>query len=186
MKKREESSLSTLSLAILGLISQRPLTGYDLRKVFATTPMGHFSSSPGAIYPALKRLEEAGWIRRVVTAGKTRRERVLYRGTAQGLKRLTQHLSQPVTRDGVIWHLDDLMLRFAFMDGVVGRERTVRFLQDFATQIDAHVADLRRYFEGAKEILPTCGKLAMDNGIQSYEMNARWARQAAEELQRGS
>ncbi len=183
--KKEESSLSTLSLAILGLISQRPLTGYDLRKVFATTPMGHFSSSPGAIYPALKRLEEAGWIRPVAAAGKARRERVLYRTTPQGLKRLTQHLSQPVARDDVIWHMDDLMLRFAFMDGVVGREQTIRFLQDFAAQIDVYLADLRRYFEGAKGILPACGRLAMDNGIQSYEMNARWARQAVKELQRG-
>jgi DNA-binding PadR family transcriptional regulator len=184
--KKQESSLSTLSLAILGLISQRPLTGYDLRKVFATTPMGHFSSSPGAIYPALKRLEEAGWIRSVAAPGKAGRERVLYRTTPRGLQRLTQHLSQPVTRDDVIWHLDDLMLRFGFMGGVVGRERTIRFLRDFATQIDAYLADLRRYFESAKSILPPCGKLAMENGLQGYEMNARWARQAIEELQRGS
>jgi DNA-binding PadR family transcriptional regulator len=183
---KEESSLSTLSLAILGLISQRPLTGYDLRKVFATTPMGHFSSSPGAIYPALKRLEEAGWIRGRTGQGRTHRQRVAYEATARGLKTLERHLSQPVAREDIIWHMDDLMMRFAFMDGVIGRERTVRFLQDFATQIDAYAADLRRYFEGAKGILPACGKLAMENGIQSYEMNARWARGAAEELQRES
>ena len=180
---KEESSLSTLSLAILGLISQRPLTGYDLRKIFTTTPMGHFSSSPGAIYPALRRLAEAGWIRGRTGQGRTRRQRVAYEATARGLKTLTQHLSQPVTPEDIIWHMDDLMMRFAFMDGIVGRDETIRFLRDFATQIDAHVADLRRYFDGAREILPACGKLAMENGIQSYEMNAQWARRAVEELQ---
>ncbi len=180
---RQNKDLSTLSLAILGLISQRPLTGYDVRKIFATTPMGHFSSSPGAIYPALKRLEEAGWIRAVTTGEHTRRPRVTYEITTHGLKRLKEHLSQPVTREDVIWHLDDLMMRFAFMDGIVGREMTVRFLQDFAAQIDAHVADLRRYFESARSILPPCGKLAMENGIQSYETNAQWARRAIHELQ---
>ncbi|MCX5643645.1 MAG: PadR family transcriptional regulator [Phycisphaerae bacterium] len=178
-----ETDLSTLSLAILGLISQRPLTGYDLRKVFLTTPMGHFSSSPGAIYPALRRIEEAGWIRSVAAQGQTRRQRVVYEITACGLETLQQHLSRPVTSEDVVWHMDDLMMRFAFMDGIVGRERTVRFLEDFASQIDAHVADLRRYFEGAKSILPACGKLAMENGIQSYEMNAQWARRAIKELQ---
>jgi len=35
---KQETELSTLSLAILGLIAQRPLTGYDVRKVFATIP----------------------------------------------------------------------------------------------------------------------------------------------------
>jgi DNA-binding PadR family transcriptional regulator len=181
---KQEMDLSTLSLAVLGLISQRPLTGYDLRKVFQTTPLGHFSSSPGAIYPALKRLEEAGWIRRVATKTPAPRPRTAYEITARGHKVLKDHLSRPVTPDDVIWHMDDLMLRFAFMDGIVGRATTVRFLREFASQIDAHVADLRRYFETAGSNLPACGRLAMENGLQSYEMNARWARQATEELQR--
>ncbi len=180
---KQKADLSPLSLAILGLISQKPLTGYDLRKVFATTPMGHFSSSPGAIYPALRRIEEAGWIRPDASASRTRRQRVVYQITARGRNVLQEHLSQPVSREDVIWHMDDLMLRFAFMDGIVGREKTVRFLQDFAARIDAHVADLRRYFESARSILPACGRLAMENGMQSYEMNAQWARRAIQELQ---
>jgi DNA-binding PadR family transcriptional regulator len=180
---KPETDLSTLSLAILGLISQRPLTGYDLRKIFQTTPMGHFSSSPGAIYPALRRIEEAGWIRSVATEVPTQRQRTAYEITARGHKVLKEHLSRSVTKEDIIWHMDDLMLRFALMDGIVGRQRTVRFLQDFASGIDAHVADLRRYFESAKSILPACGKLAMENGIQSYEMNAQWARRAIQELQ---
>ncbi len=179
----QETDLSTLSLAILGLISQRPLTGYDLRKVFATTPMGHFSSSPGAIYPALKRIEKAGWIHCETSKGPTRRQRVVYKITACGRNVLKEHLSQPVTEEDVIWHMDDLMMRFAFMDGVVGREKTLRFLRDFAARIDAHAADLRRYFESARSILPPCGRLAMEQGIQSYEMNAQWARRALQELQ---
>ena len=181
---KQETELSTLSLAILGLISQRPLTGYDLRKVFLTTPMGHFSSSPGAIYPALRRIEKAGWIRGGTTGSRTRRPRVVYEITARGLKVLKGHLSRPVAREDVIWHMDDLMMRFAFMDPLVGREMTVRFLQEFAAQLDAHTADLQRYFESARGILLVCGRLAMENGIQSYKMNAQWARRAVQELQR--
>ncbi len=182
----QETGLSTLSLAILGLISQRPLTGYDLRKVFATTPMGHFSSSPGAIYPALKRIEEAGWVRGKTGEGKTRCERVLYEITARGVRTLKQHLSRAVTRDDVIWHLDDLMMRFAFMDPIVGREMTLRFLQTFASELQAHATELRRYLDSVRDIMPPCGRLAMESGIQGYEMNARWARRAIEELQGNS
>lgn len=180
----QETGLSTLSLAILGLISQRPLTGYDVRKVFATTPMGHFSSSPGAIYPALRRIEEAGWVRSQAGQGKTHRRRMLYEITPMGLEVLRRHLSQPVTEGDVTWRLDDLMMRFAFMDGIVGRKGTLRFLHEFAAQVDAHVAALEAYLGGVKGMMPVCGRLAMESGIESYEHSARWARRAIEELQK--
>jgi len=182
---KEETGLSTLSLAILGLIRQQPQTGYDLRKLFATTPLGHFSNSPGAIYPALKRLENAGWIRGKTGDGPTKRQRVVYEITAQGLDVLAEHLSQPVTADDILWRMDDLMLRFAFMEPVIGREVTVRFLREFASRIDAHVAGLREYLDGVRDLLPVCGRLAMENGIQNYEMNAQWARRALKELEHG-
>jgi DNA-binding PadR family transcriptional regulator len=48
--------ISILGYALLGLIHQKPSSGYDLRKTFTETAMGSFSNSPGAIYPALARL----------------------------------------------------------------------------------------------------------------------------------
>jgi DNA-binding PadR family transcriptional regulator len=50
-------TITTLGYALLGLIRAEPRTGYALRMVFETTPMGSYSSSPGSIYPALKSLE---------------------------------------------------------------------------------------------------------------------------------
>ncbi|MEN6427426.1 MAG: helix-turn-helix transcriptional regulator [Phycisphaerales bacterium] len=178
----QQTGLSTLSLAILGVIHQQAQTGYDIRKMFATTPLGHFSNSPGAIYPALRRLEDAGWIRGRMGKGKTRRERVIYEITARGLKTLKDHLSRPVTRDDVMWHMDDLMLRFAFMDQTVSCESTLRFLCKFAKQLDSHVAELRGYLGSVRDSMPTCGRLAMEQGIESYETNARWTRRAIAEL----
>ncbi len=55
-------SLTPLGYALLGLVRLRPRSGYDLRRVFESTPMAYFSSSPGAIYPALGRLERGGLI----------------------------------------------------------------------------------------------------------------------------
>ena len=42
------------------------MSGYDLRKVFEETALGNYSSSPGAIYPALSRLEQQGIPRNAV------------------------------------------------------------------------------------------------------------------------
>jgi hypothetical protein len=109
---------------------------------------------------------------------------MVYEITTQGFAVLREQLSRPVTQEDVMWRLDDLMLRFAFMDPVIGRKATLRFLRDFASMIDTHVAGLRGYLEGVRDLMPICGRLAMENGIEGYEMNARWARRAVEELDR--
>jgi len=54
MKKHPQ--ITVLGYALLGLLQQKAQSGYELRKVFAETAMGNYSSSPGAIYPALERL----------------------------------------------------------------------------------------------------------------------------------
>jgi DNA-binding PadR family transcriptional regulator len=182
----EKISISTLSLAILGLIAQKSRSGYDLRKVFSTTPMGHFSSSPGAIYPALKRIEKSGWIRGSIDNNKELRPRMVYRITAKGLDMLKQHLRQTVTKDDVIWRMDDLMLRFAFMDEVAGREYTLKFLQEFLAETKSYLCTLRQYQDQIKGTIPATARLAMENGINNYQMNVRWAERAIEKLTKDS
>ena len=183
---KDTNQLSPLSLAILGLVAQQPQSGYDLRKAFSTTPMGHFSSSPGAIYPALKRIERSGWVRGRVEAKTALRPRMVYKITKKGLGSLRRHLSQPVAVDDVIWHMDDLMLRFAFMDPIVGRERTVQFLHEFRAAVEEHVRSLKEFAATAAGQMPPCGRLAMEQGIETYEIQARWAKRAIEELAGGS
>ena len=53
---------TTLEYALLGLLHQGAMSGYDLRKIFESTAMGSYSGSPGAIYPALRRLEKQGLV----------------------------------------------------------------------------------------------------------------------------
>lgn len=178
----EKTTISTLSLAVLGLIQQEPRCGYDLRKIFSTTPMGHFSTSPGAIYPALKRLEKNEWIRGSIDNNKELRPRMVYRVTTKGLDALKKHLRQKVTKDDVIWRMDDLMLRFAFMDDVAGRKHTLKFLEQFLVETESHVCSLKQYLNQVKINIPACGKLALENGINNYQVNAKWAEKAIKEL----
>jgi PadR family transcriptional regulator AphA len=97
-------SPSLLDHALLGLISQAPVSGYDLRKTFATTPMASFSDSPGAIYPALARLETNGLVRGHIVEGSGLRRRKIYSLTAAGKAKLADWLSVAVTREDVVSH----------------------------------------------------------------------------------
>ena len=54
------SRLTGFEQALLGMISLQPSTGYDLKRQFATTSLGVYQPSSGALYPALERLEQRG------------------------------------------------------------------------------------------------------------------------------
>lgn len=178
----EDRELTTLELALVGLVAGEPRSGYDARKVFEETALGHFSASPGAIYPALRRLEKAGLLSGKVERKGTLRPRKVYRLTPQGEGALKARLSRPVTRDDIVWHMDDLMLRFAFMDPLVGREATLEWLEQMADQIEGYLPELEGQRAEQEETGTACSRLAVQQGIDTYRATARWARRATREL----
>lgn len=175
--------ITTLGYALLGLLQQRPFSGYDLRKFFATTPMRGFSDSPGAIYPALRRLEEGGFVRsKVERAGL--RQRQMFRPTTAGIAAFRKWQTRTVSQEDVVRRADELMLRFAFMDQTAGRDQARRFLKELASELAAYTSSLRSYLAAA-EPMPTSGRLALESGIQRYEALLRWARGAIAAYQKG-
>ena len=167
---------SLLGFTLLGLIHQQPMSGYDLRKIFASTAWGTFSDSPGAIYPALRRLETQGFVCGTVVESATLRRRRIYRITPQGLDAFKAWLKMPVTRDDVIRRVPDLMVRFAFMDQTVGEQRTAEFLSEYAGEMAGYIPSLRQYLETHASEMPLSGRLALECGIQEYESRLVWAR----------
>ena len=179
----EPVSLTPLRLAILGLVAMHPQSGYDLRKIFETTPMGHFSSSPGAIYPALKGLEERGWVRGEPDSTQSLRPRLVYSITDEGDAVLRSELEKPVTRDELIWRFDLVMLRFAFIERL-GTEHALRFLAQFRDQSADYLRHLEGIREEMREHLSPCGRLALEHGIRNQASGAEWARYAINELEK--
>ena len=183
MKKGKQ--LSTLELAVLGLVSQQPRSGYDVRKVFIETALAHFSASPGAIYPALRRLERAGLLSGEVERQGTLRPRRVYRLTAQGDRGLKRHLGRPVARDDIVWHMDELMLRFVFMDPLLGRAATLEFLEEMAQELEAYLPELEAQLAQQEQVGTACSRLAVQQGLEGYRATARWARRAIKALSSG-
>jgi len=93
-----------LELAVLGLLSESPLHGYELRQRLKAT-LGTFRAfSYGSLYPTLRRMREEGWIveddgdAEVVAEAPVmtgRRGKIVYRLTADGKERLAELLSDP-------------------------------------------------------------------------------------------
>jgi DNA-binding PadR family transcriptional regulator len=172
----QENSL--LAYALLGLLHQQPRSGYDLRKVFANTPMGTFSDSPGAIYPALQRLEKRRLVSSRVHASSGLRRRRLFRPTESGKRAFKVWQTRAIAGDDVIHRVDELMLRFSFMEETADFADAIRFLGALARELAAYVPALRSFLKAQGTRMPLSGRLALESGIRSYETLLDWARSA--------
>src|SRR3954469_25770011 len=103
---------ASLELAVLGLLHESPLHGYELRKRLNLLLGWGRLLSYGSLYPALKRLLRAGWITEVAAAAPvSRRQRIVYQITPAG----RQFFGEQITDTGpAAWEDDTFNMRFAF------------------------------------------------------------------------
>lgn len=174
----DRSTIPLLGYALLGLLQQKGRSGYDLRKVFAETAMGNYSSSPGAIYPALERLVARGLIRGTVEEKSGLRRRCVYRLTARGGGELKSWLARPIQQSDVMRGADELMLRFTFMDQVLGPAACIGFLGSFRSALTPYIAELESYHAANNSKMPLSGRLALESGILGYRSLRDWTSHA--------
>jgi Transcriptional regulator PadR-like family len=125
-------------------------------------------------------LEKRGSITSEVKDSVGLRRRRLYRITTSGERELTKWLSQPITRDEIIRGLGEVMLRFAFMEQVLGVEASITFLRKLRVEVRAYVPGLKQYLEENAPQMPLSGMLALDSGIRNYEALQKWVEYAIE------
>jgi DNA-binding PadR family transcriptional regulator len=86
--------MRTLKYAILGLLMQSPVTGYDIAKAFGPGLGSFWSAKHSQIYPELKRLTVEGLIQYSVVMQGERMEKKLYEITEVGKEDFMQWLLQ--------------------------------------------------------------------------------------------
>jgi PadR family transcriptional regulator, regulatory protein AphA len=119
----------SLRHALLGVLKDRPLTGYDLVRQFQGT-LGFLWSAPQSqIYPELRRMEAAGLVTATVAPRGQRAQKRIYSVTDAGMAELrrwaTDFMPLPAQRDPV-------HLKAAFFD--------MASLEAVREQLRAHVA----------------------------------------------
>jgi len=172
-RQMARESLTTLEHALLGLLGMSPGSGYDIHKVFERTPLAHFSSSPGAIYPALKRLARAGLLDEEMDRRAEARPRRVYSLAEEGEGRLEEWLREQVTREELVRKPGASLLRFSLMESRLSKAEVVTYLRGFREAVAAYVAELETYREMAKGG-GLHALLALENGIAEYECELEW------------
>ena|SRR5688572_16814457 len=90
MKKQKKADLlqGTLELLVLRLLRSDPLNGWDIMQRIQIISNEVLSVTPGALYPALHRLEERGLVAADWGASENNRQAKFYKLTNSGRKQL--------------------------------------------------------------------------------------------------
>lgn len=81
--------LGTLDLLVLKALNLGPLHGLGVARRIGQVTRGAFQVKPGSLFPALYRMEQAGWLASSWGVSETNRKARYYRLTAAGRRRLT-------------------------------------------------------------------------------------------------
>jgi PadR family transcriptional regulator, regulatory protein AphA len=185
-----DRSLTGFEQVLLGLIVDEPSSGYALKTFLATTPASVYQPSSGALYPALKRLEQYGLLRSGLTVAAGRRKRRVYHATAAGIAAHVAWVRQPVHPETVAQDLGLHLMRFVFIGGLLPKNEVLVFLDSLAGALDALVGDLEQ-FSAAVTAGTAAGAgdaaysvLALEHGIAVHRASLAWARRTRRALTR--
>lgn len=162
---------------ILGLLSEGPLSGYEIRRLTQLRFRFFWSESYGQLYPELARLEAEGLIAPVKTPGGGR-QRNVYRSTPAGTRALKAWLKQSVEPET---HRFEILLKVYF-SAVGDAEDLQRHVSEFRDRTRGALQQL----EGAKASLQGAPDphhnhdrvlLALDFGLRTYQAWVGWADQ---------
>jgi DNA-binding PadR family transcriptional regulator len=164
--------LSVLDALLLFLVSHKGQSGYDIRQLFQSSPIGIFSDSPGAIYPALARLEMRGLLASTATdAGRRRR---VYERTPTGEAALDAWLLGPIEADAMARRPQDLDLRFVIVAERLGGAEAKRFLVRYQRALQARQSEVIAYRDGPGQAIGAASLAAMDLGVSLGAARLQW------------
>lgn len=132
---------------ILGLLSEGPQSGYDLKRIIETRFRFFWNESYGQIYPQIRQLEQERKIRKLDTPDDVRNKQ-LYAITDLGVKDLRGWMKEPDLKESIRLELL-LKVYFAkFASPAVLREH----IQAFAMTHEDDLAQLRAFQNELKNI----------------------------------
>jgi PadR family transcriptional regulator, regulatory protein AphA len=169
----------SLRYALLGLLSDKPMSGYDLTKRFEKSLGNVWPARHSQIYPELNRLNDEGLIEIVAEGPRGRKE---YEATATGREAVREWLlttepewglrSEPMLRSFFLWMVEPDQ----------AREYLRSYRQWFAERLAAHMAVKEQWkpeTDGEKAAF-----IVLEAGIVQAEAAIKWADWAIE-LYRG-
>ena len=168
----------TIELAVLGLLHESPMHGYELRKQVTELLGWGRVLSYGSLYPCLKQMLRSGLICEDTTpsdadtlaARASRRGRIVYKLTAEGKERFASLVS---AAGPSAWEDETFGVHFAFF-GQTDAEVRLRILEGRRSRLEDRLESVRTGVRRGRERLDAYTLQLQEHGLESVEREVRW------------
>lgn len=161
MTKRD---LTTLEYVVMGMMSLKPQSGYDIVSAFEDGSYS-WSASPGSIYPMLKRLENQGMIGGELDMGLETRPRKLYSLTSEGEAALDEWLRETPRMRPFYQEREIALLRFQFIENRLSPPEILRWIDNYLDAVRYATAVSQAYIEPINK--------AMSEGESAFSLHSQ-------------
>jgi DNA-binding PadR family transcriptional regulator len=159
-----------LELAILGLLKERSMHGYQLKKRLSETLGPFWQVSYGSLYPALKRLRTGGSVEMIFPREEVRRRKNVYQVTKAG----EQTFARLVEESGHETNDDNgFRVRLAFFR-YLKPETRIGLLERRKAYLLGRLAEFKERVTSYRERVDTYTLSLMRHGLDSTEHDIQW------------
>jgi DNA-binding PadR family transcriptional regulator len=159
-----------LELAILGLLKERSMHGYQLSKRLTDTLGAFWKVSYGSLYPALKRLEKEGAVEPVFDPDDVGRRKNVYRITAKGEALFAELLQEAAPES---WEDNRFRVRLAFFRYLKPDTR-LRLLEKRRAYLEDRLSEIKTSLKNYRERIDGYTLSLMRHGADSTVQDIAW------------
>lgn len=171
--------MRTLKYAILGLLNQKSMTGYELMQQFESTLCEFWTAKHSQIYPELKKLTEEGMVEYEIEITGSVLEKKLYTITEAGRRDFMEWLVKEEPLEAT--PKEKSRLRIFFSNRMKPEERLL-FLENLLKRHEErleHLKENQKKFNGIPDNATDefSDYLVLTGGVMREEMNCKWLKE---------
>lgn len=155
---------------ILGLLTQQPMSGYDIKRFLKGLSWLIGNPSGGSLYPVLRCLRQEDLVTVEIVPGLDRPPRKIYTITEAGRQELQAWVERPAVSKAT---LKAFVMRLLLAENFTFEGLTAH-IQQRRAQVAAHYDDLHRAVEMSEEKDEQGHFLAMDYGLALASAELSW------------
>jgi DNA-binding PadR family transcriptional regulator len=160
----------TIELAVLGLLHEGPMHGYELRKRLNLMLGWSRVLSYGSLYPALKKMLRGDLIEELAPKTVSRRPRIVYQLTDAGNAEFQRLMSEV---GPTAWEDDNFDIRFAFF-GRTDMEIRLRVLEGRRSRLQERLERVQKELAMTQQEVNRYAAELQRHGVESVEREVRW------------
>ncbi len=164
---------------LLGLLTEQPMTGYDIKGLLESYGWLIGSPSYGSLYPALHGLLDDGLVAVNVVSHEEKPSRKVYRVTDAGRQALEEWINIPVVKEP---SMKTFLLRLILAKNY-SREGLVAYLHHRRSQVAERHNALKKKLQTNQKGEPGFQPpLALDYGLAMAKQELKWLEKTLEQL----